>query len=201
MSATDAAGASCGGGGGIGAVVGGVVHAEVALDSGLVVEQVGGGPGEDHAAAREHDDALGELADDVQVLLDEQDRHRLGRLGERDRDLVDDLRREALRGFVDEQQAVLVHERPGERDHLLLAAREGAGALGAARVDVGEQPLDELAARPLVALGEPQVLGDGERTEDLAVLGHVADAALHDAVGGQPVDAIAAQAHLARSGR
>ena len=147
MSATDAAWGVVVGGGGIRAVVGGVVHAEVALDAGLVVEQVGGGPGEDHATAREHDDALGEPADDVQVLLDEQDRHGLGRLGERDRDLVDDLRREALRGFVDEQQAVLVHERARERDHLLLAAREGAGALGAARMDVGEQPLDELAAR------------------------------------------------------
>ena len=89
----------------------------------------------------------------------------------------------------------------GEGDHLLLAAREGAGALGAASVDVGEQPLDELAARALVALCEPQVLGDGERAEDLAILGHVADAALHDAVRGQPVDAIAAEANLARSGR
>ena len=96
------------------------------------------------------------------------------------------LRREPLRGLVDEQQAVLVDERAGERHHLLLAARERAGALVAAGDEVGEEPGDELAARPRVALGEAQVLGDGEAAEDLAVLGHVADAALHDAVRGHP---------------
>ena len=159
-------------------------------------------PGEHHAAAREHDDAVGEGADDVEVLLDEEDRHGLRRLGERGGDLVDDARREALRGLVDEQQPVLVHERPGERHHLLLAARERAGPLRAARDEVGE----ELARRArgaarVVALGEAQVLGDGEPAEDLAVLGHVADAALHDAVGGQPVDARRRRARPRRCAR
>ena len=155
--------------------------------------------GEDDPAAREHDDAIGEPADDVEVLLDEEDRNGSCRLGEGCGDLVDDARRQALRRLVDEEEPVLVDERPRERDHLLLPAREGAGALRAAVVDVGEELRDEVAARPVVALGEPEVLGDGQRAEDLAVLGHVADASLHDAVRRKPVDARAGEAHFAAS--
>ena len=101
-------------------------------------------------------------ADDLEVLLDEQDRHGLGRLGERIGDLVDDARREALRGLVDEQQPVLVHERPRERDHLLLAARERAGALVApARRGRGRARRRTRGAGAL-PLGEAEVLGDRE---------------------------------------
>ena len=120
-----------------------------------------------------------------EVLLDEQDRHGLRGLGERVGDLVDDARGEALGRLVDEEEPVLVHEGPGEGDHLLLSSGERACALGAAFEEIGEEPLDELSTRVVVALGEPQVLGDGERAEDLAVFGHVADALLHDAVGRQ----------------
>ena len=48
---------------------------------------------------------------------------------ERGRDLGHEQRREPLRRLVDEQHRVVVQERPGDRDHLLLAARERAGLL------------------------------------------------------------------------
>ena len=97
--------------------------------------------------------------------------------------------REALRRLVDEEQPVLVHERARERDHLLLAAREGAGLLLGALDELGEELGDDRAVGGAAALGEPQVLLDRELAEDLAVLRHVGDALLHDAVGQQLVDA------------
>ena len=53
---------------------------------------------------------------------------------------------------------VVVEERPRDRDHLLLAARERAGPLGAAFAQLGEEVVDELVARVRAALGEPEVL-------------------------------------------
>ena len=148
-------------------------------------------PGVHDPAAGDHDRAVGEPAHDLEVLLDEQDRHDLRRLEERVGDLGHDLRREALGRLVDEQQPVVVEQRPRHRDHLLLAAGQRAGHLVAALHEVGEELGDELAARVALPLGEREVLGDGELGEDLAVLGHVADAALHDPVGRQPVDPLA----------
>ena len=159
------------------------MHAEQPPGEVVVVEDLAGDAGVDDAAAADHDRAVGEPADDLEVLLDEQDRDDLGRLEQRVGDLGDDLRREALRGLVDEEELVVVQERPRDRDHLLLPARERAGHLVAALHEVGEQRVDELAARVALPLGEGEVLGDGELREDLAVFGHVADAALDDPVG------------------
>src|SRR3981081_1485198 len=53
---------------------------------------------------------LVDLADDVEVLLDEK-------------------RRQAERRLVDQQQFRRPHQAPADRDHRLLAARHGAGEL------------------------------------------------------------------------
>src|SRR5919206_4074629 len=65
----------------------------------------------------------------VDVLLDEQDRHAL-LLAEPDdqvEDEPDELRREAERRLVEEEEPRGGHERPRDRELLLLAAREGGG--------------------------------------------------------------------------
>ena len=73
---------------------------------------------------------VGEPEDLVRELLDDQDRQA------RRRDpahvlvqLLDDDRRETHRQLVDEQHGGLGRERPGHREHLLLAARERARGL------------------------------------------------------------------------
>ncbi len=40
--------------------------------------------------------------------------------------LLDDLRRKPVAGFIEQQQFRLQHQRATDRDHLLLAARQGA---------------------------------------------------------------------------
>ena len=81
---------------------------------------------------------------DGEVLLDEHDGRQLGDALEDVSDLADDARSEALRRLVDEQQGVAVEERAGDRDHLLLPARERSGALAATLAEDGEQVVDEL---------------------------------------------------------
>ena len=61
----------------------------------------------------------------------------------------------------------------------------------AALAQLGEQVVDEVVARVVVALGEAQVLLHREPREDVAVLGHVPDAAPHDRVGRQPRHVVA----------
>ena len=100
---------------------------------------------------------------------------------------LDDLRRQAFGRLVDDDQVGVAHQRAAQRQHLLLAARQHAGlgvlALLQARehaVHVVEGPAAALA-RALLA--EQQVLVHRELGEDVAVLGHVADAQVRDLVG------------------
>ena len=55
-------------------------------------------------------------------------------------DRLDDLRREAERGLVEQQELRLGHERAGDGEHLLLAARQRAGELLAALGSTGKRP-------------------------------------------------------------
>ena len=105
------------------------VDAEQRPDPLGVAEQLARRARVDDAAAVEHDDLLRDARDDGEVLLDEQHGRELRGALERRRDLGDEQRREPLRRLVDEQHRVLVQERAGDRDHLLLAAGERAGLL------------------------------------------------------------------------
>ena len=108
----------------------------------------------------------------------------------------DDLGGEALRRLVDEEQLVVIEQRPSDRDHLLLPAREGSGHLRAALHEVGEQLIDELAPRVALPFGESEILRDRELREHLAVLRHVSHTPLHDAMSGEPVDPLAGESDL-----
>ncbi len=125
-----------------------------------------------HAALAHHHHAVGDLADDAEVVADEQHAH--APLGLQAREQVEDL---ALDGHVErggrlvgDEQLRLAGERHGDHDALLLAARQlvriGAQApprLGQA--DLGEQ---FLGARQGLPPAQPQV--QGERLAEL--VGH-----------------------------
>ncbi len=145
------------------------------------------------AAGVDDDDLVGDAAHEREVLLDEQDRGRARHLGEHLGDLGDELGGQALGRLVDEQQLVATQQHAGEGDHLLLPAREGAGPLVATADEVGEELGHDRGVHALVRVDEAQVLVDGQSAEDLAVLGHVADAAANDACGAHRLDLAAAQ--------
>ena len=94
-------------------------------------------------------------------------------------------RREAERRLVEQQQPRPRHERARDREHLLLAARERAGALLAALAQAREQLEHALAVRcdpgaVLAQVGaELEVLLDREVREDLRPSGdcEIAEAA------------------------
>src|SRR5438874_1490934 len=115
-----------------------------------------------------------DAAHDAEVLLDEQHRRQLGEPLEHTRNIRDERGRETLRRLVDEKYAVVVQECPRDGDHLLLPARERAGALLPPLLELREELVDEVVARVCAALSEAEVLCDGEAGEHVAVLGDVA---------------------------
>src|ERR1700694_4578883 len=81
--------------------------------------------GERDTALVQHNDVVHQAVRDAQVLLHQQDRRNVRGAAQRVDDVPDDERCEALRRFVDEQDAVVgVQQRTRQRDHLLLPAGE-----------------------------------------------------------------------------
>src|SRR5262245_62241458 len=74
---------------------------------------------------------MGELERVIGVLLDEEDGNALllVEIANDREDLLDDEGRETERRLVEEQEARAAHQRAGDGQHLLLAARQGAAAL------------------------------------------------------------------------
>src|SRR5262249_58982447 len=95
------------------------------------MQQLLAGPGECDAAVDHDIAAVGELERVEGVLLDQEHGELLLLVERLDRleDLPRDERGQAQRGLVEEKQAGAAHERARDREHLLLAAREGAAAL------------------------------------------------------------------------
>jgi hypothetical protein len=88
-------------------------------------------------------------------------------------------RGEAVGGLVEQQQAGVQQESPGDGQHLLLAARQLVGAVAAPVRELGEGLVDALrgpAAGGATAGGDLEVLVDGEAGEDAAALGDAWDA-------------------------
>src|SRR5919197_294575 len=135
------------------------------------------------------------------VLLDEQDRRAL-----RD-DLADPLdedRREPHRRLIEQQQLRARHQRPADRHHLLLAARERSGllclALGEAReqlVNAVEILVDRLAVAAVGALegANLEVLEHAQAREQPPAFRRLGDAPLDDVVGGGMRDVAALEAN------
>src|SRR5206468_8296177 len=142
------------------------------------------------------------------VLLDQQDRDALGvDPGDDLEDLVDDLRRQAERGLVEQQEARHRHQRPPDRDHLLLAARERAGELSPALAQDGESGEDALEAlgAPRACRGrvaaDLEVLLDRHRREEAAAFGDERDPAAAELVRGDRRQIALVEPHAAAANR
>src|SRR5512144_3003040 len=134
------------------------VHSEETPHALRIVEELRARPLVDHAPPVEDDDVLREPLQDGEVLLDQHHGCQRGDALEDVSDFADDARSEPLRRLVDEQQGVAVEERAGDRDHLLLPARERSGALAATLTEDGEQVVDELVVGGRHARREAEVL-------------------------------------------
>ena len=161
--------------------------AEVAVAHLVALRQVGGAAGQRDAADLEHDGLVGDAERHRGVLLDEHDGHALAvdlldHLGE----LGDDPRRETQRRLVEQQHARRGHQRAADREHLLLAAGQQAGALARALAEDREQlghAGPRALARRLVARRQPagaQVLLHRQVREDAPALRHVHEPAARD---------------------
>ena len=138
----------------------------------------------DDAAVVHHPHLVADLDRDAEILLDEQDRHP-GRL-----DLpqaldqrADDRRREALGRLVDQQKLARLDDGAGDRQHLLLSARERARARQPEFLERRKEPEDPLEARVVerpLARAEHEVLLDREIGEHRHRLRRVADAESRD---------------------
>ncbi len=139
----------------------------------------------DRRVVRDAEDRAGEL-------LDHQDRHAFpGNSGDDFVKLLDDDRGEPHRQLVEEQQRRIDGETAGEREHLLLTARERAGELAAPLAEPRELPVGPLLDVIHVDAGvgrHAQVLADREVRKDPAPLGDRAHAEPGQRVGIRSVD-------------
>ena len=119
------------------------------------------------------------------------------------RHLLNQHRRQADGGLVQEQEPGARHQCTTDGQHLLLASGQGPGPLPAPflqpremREHAVEVPshLGLVAAQPRAGV---EVLLDGEVREDAPALGHLRDPQRHDLLGRGPVDAPAVEADLA----
>src|SRR3990172_6947595 len=137
------------------------------LDSTLAFDQAGIhqiGPVDDLQAA-------------VHVLLDQQDGHAaLVQAGDQLENLVDQGGGQPQRGLVQHEQARTGHERAGDGQLLLLAAREGGPRLLQALLEYREEVVDLIEVAPVLgsfAAGEStqaQVFLHGQAGENVAAL-------------------------------
>src|ERR1051326_161066 len=106
----------------------------------LALQELGAGPGQRDLAVDHDVAAMRELEGVEGVLLDQEDRDLVARveLAHDVEDLLGDQWGEAERGLVEQQEARAAHQGAGDRQHLLLAARQRAAALVAPLGETGE---------------------------------------------------------------
>ena len=91
------------------------------IDAVLLQLRRGGDHGD--VARVEDDDVVGDVENELRVLLDQHDRQAAFlELADGGHHLGDDLRRQALRRLVHQEHARIAHQRAADRQHLLLAA-------------------------------------------------------------------------------
>src|SRR5690606_20059624 len=106
---------------------------EVSLSYAVVAEHLLARTGQGDAAVLQHIGVARQLQRHRYVLLDQHTGHAFAiEIAHRRQHLLHDRRREAERRLVEHDQFRLAHQAAADGDHLLLAARQGAGGLSAA---------------------------------------------------------------------
>ena len=154
--------------------------AEVLIEHLRLVPQRGRRALEHEAPGRQHVDLVGDGERELQVLLDQQDG--VAAFAQPPHDLLDlqhQSRRQAFRRLVHQDELGVGHQRPSDRQHLLLAAAERTARMVDALAELREF-LDDLVEIPALAgplprplLGareharrQQQVLAHAERAEN-----------------------------------
>src|SRR5215213_11203199 len=134
------------------------------------------GPRLDDLAALHHDEAVGQVTRELEILLDQDDRETalVPQVGDRPADVLDDRGLDAFGRLVEEEEARLHHQRACDCELLLLPTGQVAAAAAEHGFQDGEQ-LEDLVRQAALAprqQGEPrfEVLLNGEKREDLAAL-------------------------------
>ena len=148
--------------------------------------ELGGRAGEADLAAFHEHGALRDGGGDVDRLLDDDHGGALrGELADDVDEVGDDGWGEAEGELVDDQEPGAAQHRLGDGEHLLLTARQRRCLLVGEALEVREQledlgagALDVGAVAVLGPLGDAEVVGDGERTEDPAAAGDGDEAGL-----------------------
>src|SRR5438132_2768680 len=156
-------------------------------------EQIRARTGVRDAAAVQHERALRDSQRDFRVLLDEHDRKRI-LLDESPKGLqqnFDDDGREPLERLVHEQQRRVAHQRPPDREHLLLAAGDLVAPVAAPLGELRKKIVDALDGPAAGTRRNAEVLLDRERRKDIACLRDQADAQAATLVDGKLRDRLA----------
>src|SRR6185503_15597814 len=125
------------------------LHPEVSVLYVRVRGEVGGAAAPHHASLFQHVVAVRYLGQRLHVLVDDEDRETLAlELSDRAVDLGADQRREAFCRFVQDEEARVGHQCPGNREHLLLAARELIAVVAPPRFEVRKE-LEHPLERPV----------------------------------------------------
>jgi hypothetical protein len=110
--------------------------------------------------------------------------------------VVDDARLDAVAWLVEQKQIRSGDKGPSDRQHLLLSAAQGAGALARSVLQKGEIAIDLVGlefTRAIDELSHAQIVQDRHVREDFASLRHKADSERGAAVGGSPRDVLTAK--------
>src|SRR5207302_740009 len=145
--------------------------------------EVGAVAGIFHRAAVHDRKIVAELAGKVEILFDQHDRHiaEAAQIGDGAADVLDDRRLNAFGRLVEQQQFRPHHQRPADRQLLLLPTGEIAAAAAQHGVQHRKQREHVVGDMAVVALERAEagleIFLDRQQRKDLAALRHEADAA------------------------
>src|SRR6266545_467265 len=185
----------------------GRVFAQVKTSYAIGGAELGGGAVESVLAEVEHEDAVGDGKNRLDVLLDDEEGEAVAVQGlERRVDVVDEARGQRRRRLVQEEEAGVGDEGARDGEEPLLAPGETARELAAPVAEHGKASVDLVdglalgGARDRVA-AEHEIVLHRHLREEPSRLGQVADPATHDLVGPAPRDVAAVEDDAARGGR
>ncbi|RYC77787.1 hypothetical protein BFJ63_vAg19339, partial [Fusarium oxysporum f. sp. narcissi] len=153
-----------------------------------------GGPRPFDAAALHDVEAVRQMHELLEVLVDDEDRQaRAAQIGQAPPDLLPDQGRQPFGGFVQDEQAGIRHQRASDGQHLLLTARQQVSGGKAALVQLREDLVDAIHSpwrgpRGPAGRRRHEVLVQGQVGKDVPSLGHEAHAQPRDLVGRQAGD-------------